>query len=58
MIGLYRSRRGGHKLNNAVLNALMADRSAWRIVEAEPVRRRGHAGATALAAAAYGPDVS
>ena len=26
--------RGGHKLNHAVLTALMADRSAWRVVEA------------------------
>ena len=47
LIGLYRSVRGGHKLNHAVLTALMADRSAWRVVEAEPAvvrrRARGHA---------------
>ncbi|HEX7790759.1 MAG TPA: UDP-3-O-acyl-N-acetylglucosamine deacetylase, partial [Afipia sp.] len=52
LIGLYRSVRGGHKLNHAVLTALMADRHAWRVVEAtEPVlerpvvarRARGHA---------------
>ena len=43
MLGAYRSVRGGHKLNHAVLCALMADRSAWRVVEAEPARRsRGH----------------
>ena len=69
LIGLYRSVRGGHKLNHAVLTALMADRHAWRIVEAiEPVlerpvvaRRavRGHADvAGGMVAVAYGPDVS
>jgi UDP-3-O-[3-hydroxymyristoyl] N-acetylglucosamine deacetylase len=61
LLGAYRSVRGGHKLNHAVLCALMADRSAWRMVEATaPARRpRGHAEvATGLAAPAYGPDVS
>lgn len=68
LIGLFRSVRGGHKLNHAVLTALMADRHAWRIVEAtEPVverpvvarRSRGHADvAGGMVAAAYAPDVS
>src|SRR5262249_12010914 len=61
LLGAYRSVRGGHKLNHAVLCALMADRSAWRMVEAAaPVRRpRGHAEVAAgLAVPAYGPDVS
>ena len=64
LLGAYRSLRGGHKLNHAVLTALMADRSAWRVVEAEPARRsRGHVEAGAgmvggLIAPAYGPDVS
>ena len=62
LLGLYRSVRGGHKLNYAVLCALMADRAAWTWVEAEsaPVRRRrGHADVGAgLIAPAYGPDVS
>jgi UDP-3-O-[3-hydroxymyristoyl] N-acetylglucosamine deacetylase len=60
LLGLYRSVRGGHKLNHAVLCALMADPSAWSWVEAEPVRRiRGHADVSAgLIAPAYGPDVS
>lgn len=69
LIGLFRSVRGGHKLNHAVLTALMADRHAWRIVEAtEPVldrpvvaarRSRGHADvAGGMVAVAYGPDVS
>jgi UDP-3-O-[3-hydroxymyristoyl] N-acetylglucosamine deacetylase len=61
LIGAYRSVRGGHKLNHAVLTALMADRSAWTYVEMpETVRRaRGHADlATGVVAPAYGPDVS
>jgi UDP-3-O-[3-hydroxymyristoyl] N-acetylglucosamine deacetylase len=44
LIGAYRTVRGGHKLNHAVLSALMADRSAWRVIEAaEPVRQIGRA---------------
>jgi UDP-3-O-[3-hydroxymyristoyl] N-acetylglucosamine deacetylase len=61
LIGAYRSVRGGHKLNHAVLTALMADPSAWIYVEMpETVRRpRGHADlATGIVAPAYGPDVS
>ena len=60
ILGAYRSVRPGHKLNHAVLCALMADRSAWRIVEAErPRRSRGHVEAVGgLVAPAYGPDVS
>src|SRR5215469_9986068 len=34
MLGAYRSVRGGHKMNHAVLTALIADRSAWRVIEA------------------------
>jgi UDP-3-O-[3-hydroxymyristoyl] N-acetylglucosamine deacetylase len=60
LIGAYRSVRGGHKLNYAVLSALMADTSAWELVEAEPLRAsRGHADVAAgLVAPAYAPDVS
>ena len=67
LLAAYKTVRGGHKLNHAVLSALMADTSAWRVVEAQPeartaetVRRsRGHAeAAPAMAAAAYGPNVS
>jgi UDP-3-O-[3-hydroxymyristoyl] N-acetylglucosamine deacetylase len=60
ILGAYRSVRPGHKLNHAVLCALMADRSAWRIVEAAaPRRSRGHVEAVGgLVAPAYGPDVS
>ena len=64
LLGAFRSVRGGHKLNHAVLTALMADRSAWRVVEAESARRsRGYVEAGAgmvggMVAPAYGPDVS
>jgi UDP-3-O-[3-hydroxymyristoyl] N-acetylglucosamine deacetylase len=62
ILGAYRSVRGGHKLNHAVLVALMSDPSAWAFVEAETAsarRVRGHADvSTGLVAPAYGPDVS
>ena len=60
LLGLYRSSRGGHRLNNAVLRALMADRGAWRIVESEIARRpRGAADLVgAMAVPAFSPDVS
>jgi UDP-3-O-[3-hydroxymyristoyl] N-acetylglucosamine deacetylase len=61
LLAAYRTVRGGHKLNHAVLSALMADPTAWRVIEAaEPVRRaRGHADIGAgMAAVAYGPEMS
>ncbi len=64
LLAAYRSVRGGHKLNHAVLTALMADRTAWRIVEGETVRRPraqpeiGRGIVPGRIAAAYGPDVS
>jgi UDP-3-O-[3-hydroxymyristoyl] N-acetylglucosamine deacetylase len=64
LLAAYRSVRGGHKLNHAVLTALMADRTAWRVVEGEAVRRRstqpeiGRGIVGGRIAAAYGPDVS
>ena len=64
LLGAYRSVRGGHKLNYAVLTALLADRSAWRVVEGETARRsRNHAEIGSgmvggMIAPAYGPDVS
>jgi UDP-3-O-[3-hydroxymyristoyl] N-acetylglucosamine deacetylase len=61
LLGAYRTVRGGHKLNHAVLTALMADPEAWTLVDGteKPARRvaRGYA-ANGLAAAAYGPDRS
>ncbi|HEY3794060.1 MAG TPA: UDP-3-O-acyl-N-acetylglucosamine deacetylase [Bradyrhizobium sp.] len=62
--GAYRSVRGGHKLNHAVLKALLADRTAWRVLESDAVRRpRGYAEVGSgmvggMVAPAYGPDVS
>ena len=64
LLGAFRSVRGGHKLNHAVLTALLADRSAWRVIEAETARRsRTHAEVGSgmvggMIAPAYGPDVS
>ncbi len=61
LLGAFRSVRGGHKLNHAVLHALMSDASAWTTVEAAetPRRIRGYADVTAgMLAPAYGPDVS
>jgi UDP-3-O-[3-hydroxymyristoyl] N-acetylglucosamine deacetylase len=64
LLGAYRSVRGGHKLNHAVLTALMADRSAWCVIESETVRRSrtpaeaGSGMVGGLIAPAYGPDVS
>ena len=73
LIGAYRSVRGGHKLNHAVLCALMADPTAWTTVDAgryvgqvahpaahRTVRRhRGQADiAAGLAVPVFGPDVS
>jgi UDP-3-O-[3-hydroxymyristoyl] N-acetylglucosamine deacetylase len=59
IIGAYRSVRGGHRLNHAVLVALMSDPSAYEVVEAGETRRvRGHAEAAGMVAPAYGPDVS
>jgi len=52
-----------HKLNHACFDRPDADRSAWRVVEAETARRsRNHAEAEVdgggMIAPAYGPDVS
>ena len=59
ILGAYRSVCGGHKLNHAVLTALIADPAAWTIVEETRPRPRGHAELPAgVPAAAYGPDLS
>jgi len=69
LLAAYRTVRGGHKLNHAVLSALLADPSAWRLTDPQPARRPRlvpdlAAGAAAsamaggLAVPAYGPDVS
>jgi UDP-3-O-[3-hydroxymyristoyl] N-acetylglucosamine deacetylase len=59
LLGTYRSVRGGHKLNYAVLCALMSDTSAWAWVDGEVLRpARGHAEMPARLAPAFGPDLS
>jgi UDP-3-O-[3-hydroxymyristoyl] N-acetylglucosamine deacetylase len=60
VIGAYRSVRGGHRLNHAVLCALMADPTAWTYVEAgqAPRRHRGRAEIASVTAPVFGPDVS
>ena len=64
LLGIYRSLRGGHKLNHAVLTALMADRSTWRVLEPETARRSrtpaevGSGMMGGMIAPAYGPDLS
>jgi UDP-3-O-[3-hydroxymyristoyl] N-acetylglucosamine deacetylase len=59
LLGAYRSHRGGHRINYAVLSALMADPTAWRVVDMPAARRaRGHAEPAGLVAPAYGPEVS
>jgi len=61
LLGAYKTVRGGHKLNHAVLSALMADTSAWRVAEfAEAprrARRRVDIG-TGATVPAYGPERS
>jgi UDP-3-O-[3-hydroxymyristoyl] N-acetylglucosamine deacetylase len=58
--GAYRSVKGGHRLNHAVLRALIADRSAWTMVEERtPVRAmRGRPEfGIGLAQPAFAPEV-
>ena len=59
LLGTYHSVRGGHKLNYAVLCALMSDASAWTWVEGETPRAvAGHAEIASRLAPAFGPDRS
>jgi UDP-3-O-[3-hydroxymyristoyl] N-acetylglucosamine deacetylase len=64
LLGAYHSVRGGHKVNHAVLKALLADRTAWRVLESDAVRRprvyteAGSGMVGGMVAPAYGPDVS
>jgi UDP-3-O-[3-hydroxymyristoyl] N-acetylglucosamine deacetylase len=55
-IGCYRSYRGGHKLNALALRALLADQSAYEVVEA-PARRNTvrHGELVAVNAAVFAP---
>ena len=56
VLGCYRSYRGGHALNVAMLQALFADRSAYTVVEPQPKYEDSFAGAP-LSAAAMAPEV-
>jgi UDP-3-O-[3-hydroxymyristoyl] N-acetylglucosamine deacetylase len=62
LLASYRSLRGGHKLNHAVLSALMTDRSAWTYVTAgtpAPARVLGHADIAGIhVQPAFAPDMS
>lgn len=60
ILGKYRSVRGGHRLNNQVLTALLDTPDAWCYEDAQVVRRERAvgAGAAGIAAPAFGPDVS
>src|SRR5215470_7696588 len=57
IIGTYRSVRGGHRLNHAVLAALLGDDSAWTVVEERAPARPAHA-APALGLALPLPSTS
>ncbi len=56
ILGCYRSYRGGHALNVAMLQSLFADRSAYTVVEPQLRHEAAFAGAP-LSAAAMAPDV-
>ncbi|MBV8447923.1 MAG: UDP-3-O-acyl-N-acetylglucosamine deacetylase [Hyphomicrobiales bacterium] len=61
IIGSFRSYRGGHRLNIGVIEALFADKSAYRIVDgAVPATtsRRGDFVPAGIPAAAFAPDMS
>jgi UDP-3-O-[3-hydroxymyristoyl] N-acetylglucosamine deacetylase len=71
LLGAYKSVRGGHKLNHAILCALIADPTAWTVVEAKSETRsearaavraprgRGHADISAGSVVpAYRADLS
>jgi UDP-3-O-[3-hydroxymyristoyl] N-acetylglucosamine deacetylase len=60
LLAAYRTVHGGHKLNYAVLSALMSDTSAWTLTEGEPLRpARSHADlSSGLLVPAFAPDVS
>ncbi|HEV2574114.1 MAG TPA: UDP-3-O-acyl-N-acetylglucosamine deacetylase [Beijerinckiaceae bacterium] len=58
IIGAYRSYRGGHKMNVAVLEALFADSTAYEIVDAPRPRRAGAVETVLAAAPAFAADHS
>ncbi|MTI45421.1 UDP-3-O-[3-hydroxymyristoyl] N-acetylglucosamine deacetylase [Roseibium hamelinense] len=59
ILGMYRSFKGGHKMNHAILVKLFEDVANYEIVEAPAsFREVGQGKNAALAAAAFGPDHS
>ncbi len=56
-IGCYRSYRGGHKLNAAALRRLLADSSAYQIVESSRRDRGRAAEVTAVGGPLHAPSV-
>ena len=59
IVGCYRSYRGGHRLNTTAVQALMADTTAWKVVETPAHREVRHGDLVAgVGVAAYGPEAS
>jgi UDP-3-O-[3-hydroxymyristoyl] N-acetylglucosamine deacetylase len=59
ILGRYHSVCGGHKLNARAVSALMADKSAWTVIEPKRRRPRGHADlGVPVAVPAYRADLS
>ncbi|HEY8565784.1 MAG TPA: UDP-3-O-acyl-N-acetylglucosamine deacetylase [Beijerinckiaceae bacterium] len=57
LLGSYRSYRGGHRLNFAVLEALFSDRTNYAVVDSGARRETGYAEiAAGIAVPAYAPD--
>ena len=56
IIGVYRSYRGGHRMNVAVLEALFADESAYTYVSDAPHREPGRAEIGFSVAPAFAPE--
>lgn len=60
LMARYRSSRGGHKLNFAVVDALLSDRTAYEVVEARMPARHAvntNTGLVAVAVPAYAPEL-
>ena len=59
LLGAYRSFKGGHRLNHAIVEALFRDPDAWEVTEGTAAPEKGHAEiAAGLAVPAYGPEIS
>jgi UDP-3-O-[3-hydroxymyristoyl] N-acetylglucosamine deacetylase len=58
LLGTYRTVCGGHKLNHAVLCALMSDARAWTWVDGEVARPRRRPLEMPGRLAVLGPDIS